>query len=120
MVASVAGALNSGDPFLPFLLEDDAGVARANEWAQGFARGMKLRSEDWVSLSEAAFPGRREFLRSAGAKSKAADLDHCPSCGAALDRVSESGVCGYCEAKVTGGEFDWVLSTIDQDDSYRG
>jgi predicted lipid-binding transport protein (Tim44 family) len=60
------------------------------------------------------------FLRSTGSTSKAVDLDHCPSCGAPLDRVNESGVCGYCEAKVTGGEFDWVLSTIDQDDGYRG
>ena len=47
---TVAGTLNSGEPFLPFLLEDDAGVTRANEWAQGFARGMKLRSEDWADL----------------------------------------------------------------------
>jgi hypothetical protein len=34
--------------------------------------------------------------------------------------VSETGVCGYCDAKITGGEFDWVLSTIDQDETYRG
>ena len=45
-----AAALNSGDPFLPFLPEDDAGFARANDWAQGFTRGMKLRSEDWADL----------------------------------------------------------------------
>lgn len=28
---SVAGTLYSRDPFLPFLLEDDAGVARASD-----------------------------------------------------------------------------------------
>jgi len=60
------------------------------------------------------------FVRSNGARSKAQDLDHCPSCGAPLDRVSETGVCGYCDAKLTGGDYDWVLSTIDQDEVYGG
>ena len=44
----------------------------------------------------------------------------CPSCGAGLDRVSESGVCGYCEAKITSGTFDWVLNDIQQDEAWRG
>jgi uncharacterized protein len=47
---SVARTLNSSEPFMPFLLEDDAGVARANDWALGFVRGMKLRQEDWAEL----------------------------------------------------------------------
>jgi uncharacterized protein len=42
--------LNSGEPYLPYLLEDDAGIAHGNDWAQGFTRGMKLRSEDWAEL----------------------------------------------------------------------
>jgi uncharacterized protein len=42
--------LNSGEAFLPFLLEDDAGDCRANDWAQGFARGVKRRGEDWAGL----------------------------------------------------------------------
>jgi hypothetical protein len=37
---------------MPFLLEDNAGVARGNDWAQGFTRGMKLRREDWAELFE--------------------------------------------------------------------
>ena len=41
---------SSGDVFVPFLLEDDDGVARGNDWAEGFARGMKLRSNDWGEL----------------------------------------------------------------------
>lgn len=45
---------------------------------------------------------------------------NCPSCGAALDRVSEAGVCGYCEAKITSGTFDWVLNDIQQDEAWRG
>lgn len=43
----------------------------------------------------------------------------CPSCGAPLDRVDETGVCGYCSAKITSGRFDWVLSRIEQPAAYR-
>jgi len=31
-----------------------------------------------------------------------------------------AGACTYCGAHVTSGEFDWILSKIEQDDSYRG
>jgi predicted lipid-binding transport protein (Tim44 family) len=50
----------------------------------------------------------------AGAPRATAD---CPSCGADLD-VNMAGVCRYCDAKVTAGEFDWVLSRIEQDEAY--
>ncbi|CAN5414951.1 hypothetical protein BH09MYX1_BH09MYX1_36120 [soil metagenome] len=43
----------------------------------------------------------------------------CPSCGAPL-KITMAGACEYCKAKVTAGEFDWVLSRIEQDDSYSG
>ena len=44
---------------------------------------------------------------------------NCPNCGAQL-RIGMSGSCEYCRVKVTAGEFDWVLSRIEQDDSYSG
>jgi hypothetical protein len=31
-----------------------------------------------------------------------------------------AGTCKYCQAKVTTGEFDWVLSRIEQDEVYVG
>ena len=31
-----------------------------------------------------------------------------------------AGQCGYCSSRVTTGDFDWVLSRIEQDDSYTG
>jgi hypothetical protein len=31
-----------------------------------------------------------------------------------------AGACTHCGAHVTSGEFDWILSKIEQDDSYRG
>jgi uncharacterized protein len=46
----VAETLQSGDVFLPLLLEDDRGIAHANDWARGFMRGMDLRREDWAEL----------------------------------------------------------------------
>ncbi len=44
---------------------------------------------------------------------------NCPNCGAPL-RIAMSGQCEYCRVKVTSGDFDWVLSRIEQDDSYGG
>jgi hypothetical protein len=43
----------------------------------------------------------------------------CANCGAPLE-ATMAGECGHCGVHVTAGEFDWVLSKIEQDDSYRG
>ncbi len=43
----------------------------------------------------------------------------CGNCGAPLE-VTMAGACKYCGAHVTHGEFDWILSKVEQDDSYRG
>jgi predicted lipid-binding transport protein (Tim44 family) len=91
--------------------------ARMRDWTQdkngqvvgGSRTQDRIFSEYWT------------FLRSAGTTARPREkVDACPSCGAPLDNVSETGVCGYCDAKITGGEYDWVLSTIDQDEAYRG
>jgi len=34
--------------------------------------------------------------------------------------VGTSGICSHCGGKLTGGEFGWVLSRIEQDESYAG
>ena len=47
---NVAYTLRSGDVFLPILVEDESGIARANEWAKGFLRAMELRKADWAAL----------------------------------------------------------------------
>jgi hypothetical protein len=61
------------------------------------------------------------FTRTRGTTgAPAGDAEHCPSCGAPLDKVSMAGVCGYCDAKIVTGDFDWVLSRIEQDESYEG
>jgi len=60
------------------------------------------------------------FIRNRGAKPAAARADlNCPNCGAPL-KVNAAGICEFCGGKITSGEFDWVLSRIEQDESYRG
>ena len=43
----------------------------------------------------------------------------CAHCGAPL-KIGMTGQCEYCRVKVTSGDFDWVLSRIEQDESYSG
>jgi uncharacterized protein len=47
---AVVHTLSSDDVFVPLLLEDDNGVAHGNDWANGFARGIELRREQWSDL----------------------------------------------------------------------
>lgn len=60
------------------------------------------------------------FIRGRGAAENTHEASSCPSCGAPLDKVTMAGVCEYCDSKITSGAFDWVLSRIEQDDSYGG
>ena len=59
------------------------------------------------------------LIRSAGKKGAPKAEPTCGNCGAPL-AVTQSGECTNCGAHVTAGEFDWVLSKIEQDDTYRG
>ena len=74
-------------------------------------RGSKHRerpySEYWTLIRTAS---RRGAPRTAPA---------CSNCGAPL-QISQSGECEHCGSHVTSGEFDWVVSKIEQDDTYRG
>lgn len=59
------------------------------------------------------------FIRRVGFKpSKGNSLYSCPSCGATLDNVNQNGICQYCDTVITLGDFDWVLSNIEQDEIY--
>jgi hypothetical protein len=62
------------------------------------------------------------FTRSAGVKTLVTggiSEQKCPNCGAPLS-VNEVGSCRYCNAAVTSGNFDWVLSRIDQANEFGG
>jgi uncharacterized Zn finger protein (UPF0148 family) len=47
------------------------------------------------------------------------DAKICPNCGGPLAE-GQTAVCEYCGGKVSTGEFPWILSRIEQDESYRG
>jgi hypothetical protein len=59
------------------------------------------------------------LIRSAGRKGAPRTEPACSHCGAPL-QINQSGECEHCGAHVTSGEFDWVISKIEQDDTYRG
>jgi predicted lipid-binding transport protein (Tim44 family) len=59
------------------------------------------------------------WIRGSTRKGQSRGDVNCPNCGAPL-RIGMAGTCEYCRIKVTAGEFDWVLSRIEQDDSYTG
>ena len=60
------------------------------------------------------------LIRAAGVHAAPRADRSCPNCGAPVDQVNMAGECGHCGAKITRGDFDWVLSKIEQDDSYSG
>ncbi len=60
------------------------------------------------------------LIRGAGVRGAPRVERSCPNCGASIDQVNMAGECGHCGAKLTRGQFDWVLSRIEQDDSYTG
>jgi hypothetical protein len=87
----------------------DSVVDRAGRVVGGNATVPREFSEYWT------------FLRSVGAGGASRpEVSACPSCGAPLDRISQAGVCGYCESRITSGRFDWVLSRIEQAEVYQG
>ncbi len=77
----------------------------------GHVRGSKTRdraySEYWT------------IIRSAERRGPTRTDKACGNCGAPA-KVGMTGACEHCGAHVTSGEFDWVLSKIEHDDSYRG
>jgi hypothetical protein len=59
------------------------------------------------------------LVRGRGARGRPRSEPVCPACGSPLD-IGMAGNCNYCHARVVSGEFDWVLSRIEQDEAYGG
>jgi hypothetical protein len=59
------------------------------------------------------------FIRGSGRTGEPRATPECPNCGAPLD-IEMSGQCTHCKAHIASGEFDWVLSRIEQDEAYAG
>ncbi|MEA2693190.1 MAG: hypothetical protein QOJ16_2577 [Acidobacteriota bacterium] len=73
----------------------------------GNPRSDRVYSEYWTLIRGAGVRGAPKADRT------------CPNCGAPLV-TNMAGECDHCGAKITRGDFDWVLSKIEQDDSYTG
>ena len=86
---------------LDYTISDDGKVLSGNR------RRARTYSEYWT------------LIRGSSRKGQARQDPNCPHCGAPF-KVGMSGQCEYCRVKVTAGEFDWVLSRIEQDESYGG
>ncbi len=59
------------------------------------------------------------LIRGSSVRGRPSTDKQCPSCGAPL-AINMAGQCTHCSARVTSGDFDWVLSRIEQDESYQG
>jgi len=58
------------------------------------------------------------LIRGSGTRGAPRKDNNCPHCGAPL-RIGMAGQCEYCRVKITSGEFDWVLSRIEQDEAFE-
>jgi predicted lipid-binding transport protein (Tim44 family) len=113
------------------LLKQEIVKVEIDAWYEAITVRVYGTSKDWVEgpngkivggnpKADRKFSEYWTFLRAIGSGDTLHDPTQCPSCGAPLDRISQAGVCGYCESKITSGQFDWVLSRIDQPQVYRG
>ncbi|MCB9680966.1 MAG: Tim44 domain-containing protein [Alphaproteobacteria bacterium] len=91
--------------------------AACKDWTEDTTSGRVVGGN---ATAERRFSEYWTFLRAIGTGDASGDPAACPSCGAPLDRVNAAGVCGYCDAVITTGRFDWVLSRIDQPEVYQG
>ena len=91
-------------------------------WASGKDYVVRTTDGSHVRGSQSLERAYSEYwtlIRAAGRRGAPRADATCGGCGAPLV-VSMAGACGHCGAHVTAGEFDWVLSKIEQDDSYQG
>lgn len=86
----------------------DYTVDQNGKIVSGSNRNLRKWSEYWT------------FIRNRNVKQGPSKTTlNCPNCGSPL-KVNATGICEFCGGKITSGEFDWVLSKIEQDESYAG
>jgi len=86
----------------------DYTVDSAGEVVGGSRKKERAYSEYWT------------FIRGAERRGAPRTDPVCPNCGAPNAEINMAGTCGHCKVHVTSGEFDWVLSRIEQDEVYQG
>ena len=89
--------------------------AEMKDWTESESGALVSGSKS----STRAFTEYWTMIRSRTLTPPKGGFDQCPACGAEL-QISQAGVCSFCSSKISSGEFDWVLSSIEQDEAYRG
>ncbi|MDO9015644.1 MAG: Tim44-like domain-containing protein [Deltaproteobacteria bacterium] len=108
----------------------EAAAVTMDRWFHAVTVRVRASSKDYTvdeagELTSGDRDREREYteywtlIRSAKRRGAAGVEPVCPNCGAGL-AINQAGECEFCKVKVTTGEFDWVLSRIEQDDSYSG
>jgi uncharacterized protein len=46
----ISRTFREGDVYMPFLFVDEEGVARGNDWAQGFLKGTHVHCDAWLEI----------------------------------------------------------------------
>ena len=90
-----------------FAVGCDYTLNAANKVVTGSRTYERAYSEYWT------------LLRGRGVTGSSVDREACPACGAPRS-ITMAGHCDHCGSHLTFGEFDWVLSQIEQDEVYRG
>ncbi len=91
-------------------------------WATGYDYTLDAKTGEAVGGSREQKRPYTEYwtiIRGSQVRGAPRTEHSCPSCGAEL-KVNMQGNCEYCGGLLTSGDFDWVLSKIEQDDSYMG
>ena len=86
---------------LDYVVRDSGGIVRGSDTEE------RRFTEYWT------------LVRGAKARGPSRTDPACPNCGGPL-KIAMTGNCEFCHAKVTAGDFDWILSRIEQDESYGG
>jgi ribosomal protein L37AE/L43A len=91
-----------------FASSKDYVVDKQGRILAGYSKSPRIFSEYWT------------FIRRRGVENDDYDMKTCPACGAPLDKIGQNGICEYCGAKITTGNFSWVVAIITQDEEYKG
>jgi predicted lipid-binding transport protein (Tim44 family) len=116
-------------------LNDDTRIERielvrvtSDKWFDGvtvrlYASGFDYTVDEKGALVCGSKSSRRRYseywtlIRGAQVRGAPRAEPVCPNCGAST-LVNMAGNCEHCKARLTLGEFDWVLSRIEQDEVY--
>lgn len=102
----------------------------SDKWYDAITVRIHASSKDYVITDDGEVVGGSKtktrayteywtLIRGASTQGPTKATKECPKCGAGLN-VNAAGTCAFCNAHVTAGEFDWVLSRIEQDEVYDG